>query len=65
MLEVKRDLNTIYEKSRSYFYRIQYVPWMEAIISCPTFIGKESLYLVPFVNNLNDYDFLKTSLIKE
>ncbi|MBM3714113.1 MAG: hypothetical protein FJW56_11895 [Actinobacteria bacterium] len=42
----------------------QYVTWMEAIIGCPIFVGKESLYSVPFARNLKDHDFYNVSVVK-
>jgi hypothetical protein len=40
----------------------QYIPWMEAIIGCPIFVGKESLYSKPFLNNLDEYKFHEITL---
>ena len=33
----------------------QYIPWMEAIIGCPIFAGRDSVFAEPFINTWDDY----------
>ena len=33
-----------------------YIPWMEAIVGCPIFAGKDSFYAEPFINSWDDFN---------
>jgi hypothetical protein len=34
-----------------------YIPWIEAIIGCPIFAGKDSFYAEPFIKNLDSFSY--------